>query len=116
IRLRGHGPIAKLATAKLEFCRYSTLVKDPSQRQTLVTHELPAEAFQDDKFVTLELSARLDSSKPGANFAIGRGLGVVVTLSPRDAAKKAGDVAAWLEIADIEVIFTGRTINENVTV
>ncbi len=116
IRLRGHGPIAKLATAKLEFCRYSSLVKDPSQRQTLVTHELPVEAFQDDKFVTLELSARLDSSKPGANFAIGRGLGVVVTLSPRDVVKKSADEAAWLEIADIEVIFTGRTINENVTV
>ena len=116
IRLRGHGPIAKLATAKLEFCRYSSLVKDPSQRQTLVTHELPVEAFQDDKFVTLGLSARLDSSKPGANFAIGRGLGVVVTLSPRDVVKKSADEAAWLEIADIEVIFTGRTINENVTV
>ena len=79
-------------------------------------HELPAEAFQDDKFVTLEFSARLDSSRPGSNFAIGRGLGVVVTLSPRDVAKKAADDAAWLEIADIEVIFTGRTINENVTV
>ena len=116
IRLRGHGPIAKLATAKLEFCRYSSLVKDPSQRQTLVAHELPVEAFQDGKFVTLEFSARLDSSRPGSNFAIGRGLGVVVTLSPRDVAKKAADDAAWLEIADIEVIFTGRTINENVTV
>ncbi len=116
IRLRGHGPIAKLATAKLEFCRYSSLVKDPSQRQTLVAHELPVEAFQDGKFVTLEFSARLDSSRPGSNFAIGRGLGVVVTLSPRDVARKAADDAAWLEIADIEVIFTGRTINENVTV
>ena len=116
IRLRGHGPIAKLVTAKLEFCRYSSLVKDPSQRQTLVAHELPVEAFQDDKFVTLEFSARLDSSRPGSNFAIGRGLGVVVTLSPRDVARKAADDAAWLEIADIEVIFTGRTINENVTV
>ena len=116
IRLRGHGPIAKLATAKLEFCRYSSLVKDPSQRQSLVVHELPAEAFQDDKFVTLEFAARLDSAKPGANFSIGRGLGVVVTLSPRDVAKKLVGESAWLEIADIEVVFTGRTINENVTV
>ncbi|HAB12585.1 MAG TPA: hypothetical protein DCE47_12930, partial [Planctomycetaceae bacterium] len=106
----------KLATAKLEFCRYTSLVKDPSQRQTLVAHELTAEAFQDDKFVTLEFLARLDSSKPGANFSIGRGLGVVVTLSPRDVAKKLVGEAAWLEIADIEVVFTGRTINENVTV
>ena len=79
-------------------------------------HELPAEAFQDDKFVTLEFAARLDSAKPGANFSIGRGLGVVVTLSPRDVAKKLVGESAWLEIADIEVVFTGRTINENVTV
>jgi hypothetical protein len=77
---------------------------------------LPAEAFQDDKFVTLEFAARLDSAKPGANFSIGRGLGVVVTLSPRDVAKKLVGESAWLEIADIEVVFTGRTINENVTV
>jgi len=115
IRLRGHGPIEKLATAKVEFCRYSSLAKNPSQRQTLVVHELPAESVGGDGFVTLEFSARLDSGKPGSNFAIGKGLGVVVTLLPRDTETAAAE-AAWLEIEDIEVIFTGRTINENVTV
>ncbi len=115
IKLRGHGAIDKLATAKLEFCRYNSLVKNPAQRQTLVAHALPSEAVGGDEWVTLEFSARLDSNKPGSNFAIGKGLGVVVSLSPRDQQASAG-ASAWLEIADIEVIFTGRTINENVTV
>jgi len=115
IRMRGHGPIEKLATAKLEFCRYSSLSKDPSQRQTLAVFDLPSESVGGDEFVTLEFSARLDSAKPGSNFPIGKGLGVVVTLSPRDIRTVATE-SAWLEIEDIEVIFTGRTINENVTV
>jgi len=115
IRLRGHGAIAKLATVKLEFCRYGSLSKNPSQRQTLVVHDLPAEAVGGKDFVTLEFSARLDSGKPGSNFAIGKGLGVVVTLLPAKIGTAATG-AAWLEIEDIEVVFTGRAINENVTV
>jgi len=63
----------------------------------------------------LEFASRLDSSKPGSNFAIGKGLGVVVTLSPTGKGEAVSE-AAWLEIEDIEVIFNGRTINENVTV
>ena len=65
--------------------------------------------------MTLEFPARLDSARPGANFAIGRGLGIVLSLQPR-AGQKPVDGEAWLEVDDIEVIFTGRTINENVTV
>ena len=115
IRLRGHGAIARLATVKLEFCRYSSLSKNPSKRQTLVVHDLPEDAVAGKEFVTLEFSARLDSGKPGSNFAIGKGLGVVVTLLPARAGMAAAE-AAWVEIKDIEVVFTGRTINENVTV
>ena len=44
---------------------------------------------------------RLDSGKPGSNFPIGKGLGVVVTLLPRDT-KTLATEAAWLEIEDIE--------------
>jgi hypothetical protein len=42
-------------------------------------------------------------------------LGIVLSLQPR-AGQKPVDGEAWLEVDDIEVIFTGRTINENVTV
>ena len=115
IRLRGRGTIGTLATAKVEFCRYASLQKDPSRRETLAVHDLPGDAIGGKEFVTLEFSSRLDSSKPGSNFAIGKGLGVVVTLSPTGKGEAVSE-AAWLEIEDIEVIFNGRTINENVTV
>ncbi len=115
LRLRAHGSIDKLATARFEFCRYGSLVKDPINRQTLASLDIPASVLSSSEWVTLEFPARLDSARPGANFAIGRGLGIVLSLTPRAGQQPVGH-EAWLEVDDIEVVFTGRTINENVTV
>jgi hypothetical protein len=110
-------------TCKLVIFQYKTDVKDPRERTEFAS--LPfVPCFSDKKrpnYQTFELTKKLDSPKPGSNFAIGKGLGVAIVVektTPGELKLPADGKPhmACLRLDDIELDFSARTINEKVKV
>lgn len=108
-------------TCRMVMYRFADGSKNPTKRQELASLEFhPTFAGTDRlQFRSFELTKRLDSSRPGANFSIGRGLGVAVIVektSPGTLEIPAGTPAVSLCIDSIDLQFFSRTINDDVTV
>jgi hypothetical protein len=110
-------------TCKLVMFQYKTDVKDPRERTEFAS--LPfVPRFSDKKrpnYQTFEFTKKLDSPKPGSNFAIGKGLGVAIVVektTPGELKLPADGKPhmACLRLDDIELDFSARTINEKVKV
>ncbi len=98
---------------KLSLFRYSTQAKDATQVQELASERFTPSFDVAGKCQTFTLASFLGSTTPGANFSIGNGLGVAVTIEANAA---AAGVDAHLRIESVELEFTGKPRDAQVTV
>ena len=69
-----------------------------------------------DNATTFEVNRFLGSTVPGANFAIGNGLGVAVVVEKTSPGSLTLDGAAFLRVHSVGVEFSARPRDESVTV
>lgn len=111
---------AKHFIGRLVFFQYTAQTKFAHESRELASTAFDFHLVESgsDNWQTVELSKRFVNPNPGANFSFGAGLGVAVQLvkSSRGELKIAPDNRAFLRIADVELKFLGKEVNENVTV
>lgn len=109
-------------TCRLVIFRYADAAKDPTRREELASATFrPTFSDADERrYETFQLRALLDSSKPGSNFAIGKGLGAAVVVEKTSAGvlwlEPGKAHRALLRIDDVKLDYRGRGFDENVKV
>ncbi len=103
-------------TCRLVLFRYANMNKNP-----LEAAELASEAFQPtwgsfDEPGEFAVSRFLGSTVPGANFAIGNGLGVGVVIQSKATKDMTPGESAYLCVRSVSLEFSPRVRDENVTV
>ncbi len=106
---------------RLVMLRYRSLVKDPTQREELASLEIYPSFTADgtSTFERFDLEQMLDSSVPGANFAIGSGLGVAIVVSRKSAGDLVvGDISApaYVAIERVALEYSSRERNDDVQI
>jgi hypothetical protein len=117
---------AKQFTCRLVLYRFADAEKNPQKRNELgsLTIQPPIVVGDNLSWVEFRLSQVLDSSGPGQNFSIGRGLGVAIEVvktadgaldfAARNERERTGSVA--LRIRSAVLRFASRTIDDKVVV
>ncbi|MCA9026842.1 MAG: DUF1501 domain-containing protein [Planctomycetaceae bacterium] len=107
---------------RLVIYRYNDTSKNPLRRTDFRTESfIPPFAVDDEPaFTWFELTQHLDSPGPGQNFPIGNGYGIAVLVEPvNESGSAPGEVDGQLTllcIKEVQLNFTERTINDDVTV
>ncbi len=114
---------AKHFTCRLVMYRFADSDKNPLKRHEFGSLAMvpPAIVGGKPKYATFELTQILDSSAPGQNFSIGRGLGVSIEVEKSSEGVLElpnGKVPprAYLCIGSARLAFSSRTINDKVVV
>ena len=94
--------------------RYANINKDPAQANVLASVDFRP-AFGETP-ATFEISRLLASTIPGANFAIGNGLGVAISIDKTSSGALATAGAAYLRVHGVDLQFNARPRDESVTV
>lgn len=101
-------------TCRLILFRYANINKDPAQANVLASVDFrPAFGAT---MATFEISRFLGSTVPGANFAIGNGLGVAISIDKTSPGALATTGAAYLRVHGVDLQFNARPRDESVTV
>jgi hypothetical protein len=100
-------------TCRLLLFRYADTSKDPAQVSVLGSADFQpvfgsASAYTVDRF--------LGSTVPGANFAIGNGLGVAIVVEKTSPGTLTPSAGAFLRIHEVSLAFQARPRDESVTV
>ena len=93
--------------------------KNPLERDEFISFPFTPRFTEDTAALqSFTVSKRLDSSKPGQNFPIGKGFGVAVIVERIGEDAFVVPKGRWsaLEIDRVELAFTNRDINDKVTV
>src|SRR5439155_18260155 len=107
-------------TCRLVLFRFANIRKDPREAQVLASADFRP-TFSDGASSTAHAVDRfLGSTVPGANFAIGNGLGVAIVVEKTSAAPLAfagpGPHQAFVRIHSVTLAFNARPRDESVTV
>jgi hypothetical protein len=106
-------------SCRLVIYRFAGLDKNPHLRTVLGSLTIPLPSVIGDKpvFASFELSQVLDSSAPGQNFSIGKGLGVAIEVEKTsDGTLDLSAGRAFLLVESAVLRFNSRTINDKVMV
>lgn len=98
---------------RLVLFRFKNMNKDPREATELASVEFRPSFLQTETF---EVDRFLGSTVPGANFAIGNGLGVAVVLEKKTPGKTTSVGRAGVRIEGISLDFSPRQRDESVTV
>jgi hypothetical protein len=98
----------------LSLFRYSNTSKDPSQANVLASAEFRP-TFGDAP-TTFEVNRFLGSTVPGANFAIGNGLGVAIVIDKTSPGTLTLSGSAFLRVHTVNLQFNARPRDDSVTV
>ncbi|MGE3778329.1 MAG: DUF1501 domain-containing protein, partial [Pirellulaceae bacterium] len=103
-------------TCQLRLFRYTDTNKHPFEATVLASEVFQPVWRSDGSMQRFQVSAFLGSTVPGRNFPIGNGLGVALVLEcGTDTVVPPGD-QAWLALAGVQLDFSARIRDENVTV
>jgi len=94
--------------------RYANVNKDPNQANVLATADFRP-TFGDAP-TTFEINRFLGSTVPGANFAIGNGLGVAIIVEKTSPGSFTPANSVYLRIHSVNLQFNPRPRDDNVTV
>lgn len=100
-------------TCRLVLFRFADVTLNPEAVQELASVEFRPTYGEEKQFT---LSKFLASTKPGANFSIGNGLGVMVVVtrtSPGELKPPAGPPRAWLNVHSATLDFSPAPRDEN---
>ena len=104
-------------TCRLVLFRFANINKDPRAVSELASAEFRP-SF--DKTETFKVDRFLGSTTPGANFSIGNGLGVAITIDKKTPGQltlpKSESHRAALRIESVTLDFSPRVRDESVTV
>ncbi len=101
-------------SCKLVLFRYTNINKDPAQATILASADFRP-TFGDTP-TAFEVSRFLGSTVPGANFAIGNGMGVAVIVEKSTPGALTLNAEAYLRLHSVTLTFNARQRDETVTV
>ncbi len=101
-------------SCKLVLFRYTNVNKDPAQATILASADFRP-TFGDTP-TAFEVSRFLGSTVPGANFAIGNGLGVAVIVEKSTPGALTFNAEAYMRLHSVTLTFNARQRDETVTV
>lgn len=107
-------------TCRLVFIQFNTVDKKASDTHPLASAEFTPEFAASDsaEWQSVELTRTFANPTPGGNFSFGAGMGVAIEVEKTTAGElqlHAAD-AAVIRIADVELEFSGKEVNDDVTV
>jgi len=107
-------------TCRLAFFQFNAQTKFVNESRELAstTFEVNLVERASDEWQTVELSKSFVNPNPGSNFSFGAGMGVSIQLikSSGGTLKIAANDRAFVRVADVELDFLGKEVNENVKV
>ena len=107
-------------TCRLMFVQFNTVEKRANDTRALASVELTPEfaAADSTEWQSVELTRTFANPNPGGNFSFGAGMGVAIEIEKTTAGalKLQATDAALIRIADVELEFRGKEVNDNVTV
>ena len=108
-------------TCRLELFTFTNRDKHVADRKPLAALAIapPFRSDRQPKFATFEVSKQFENPQPGRNFSFGLGLGVAIVVeqtSQKPLHIRGPNESALIRIADVELEFNGKAVNEDVTV
>jgi hypothetical protein len=129
VRVRGEAPseeefgrwFQRHFACRLQMFEYTETAKNAANRKELAAIDVrPAFAASDDTFETFELTKEFINASPGANFSFGIGMGIAVVVEKKSAGilelAPGTSPLARLRVADVQLDFVGKPLNEKVKV
>lgn len=105
---------------RLVFFQFNAQTKQVNESRELASTIVELHLFDGntDKWQTAELSKTFVNPNPGSNFSFGAGMGVSIQLikSTGGTLQVAASDRAFVRIADVELDFLGKEVNDNVKV
>jgi hypothetical protein len=107
-------------TCRLVFFQFNAQTKFVNESRELAstTIELKLHELGSNEWQTAELSKTFVNPNPGSNFSFGAGMGVSIQLvkSSGGTLKVAATDRAFVRVADVELDFLGKSVNDKVKV
>ena len=107
-------------TCRLAFFQFNTQTKQVNESRELASTVVDLKLIDSktNEWQTVELSRTFVNPNPGSNFSFGAGMGVSIQLvkSSGGTLRISPSDRAFVRIADVELKFLGKEVNDNVKV